>query len=115
MPNQEAALSQVFSALSAPPRRAVVARLGQGTAPVTELAEPFDMSLPSFTQHLRVLEDCGLVRSRKQGRRRFYGLVPRRLQVVERWLDKQRALWERRLDGLDAHLLDMQLAEQRED
>jgi DNA-binding transcriptional ArsR family regulator len=68
------------------------------------LAEPFDMALPSFVQHLRVLEDSGLVRSRKTGRVRMYQLVPRRLQVAEHWLARQRTLWERRLDQFDAYI-----------
>jgi DNA-binding transcriptional ArsR family regulator len=72
---------------------------------VTELARPFDMALPSFTQHLAVLERCGLVRSRKTGRVRTYHLVPKPLQAVESWMTAQRNLWERRLDQLDAYLL----------
>lgn len=59
------------------------------------------MALPSFTRHLGVLEDCGLVRSRKKGRVRTYALVPQRLKSAERWIGKQRAMWERRLDQRD--------------
>ena len=105
MPNQEAAsLDLVFRGLSVPTRLAVIERLGQGPAAVAELAAPFDMALPSFQQHLGVLEACGLVTSQKVGRVRTYYLVPGPLRQVETWLDRQRALWTRRLDQLDAHL-----------
>ena len=107
MPNQQLALNEVFSALSDPTRRAVLVKLGRGSAPVSDLAKPFDMALPSFTQHLRVLEECGLVRSKKQGRKRIYGLVPRKFRVAEQWLEKQHAVWEQRLDGLDAYLAEL--------
>ena len=70
MPNQE--LTRVFHALADPTRPAVLERLTRGPAAVSELARPFKMALPSFAQHLGVLEDCGLVRSRKQGRVRTY-------------------------------------------
>ena len=69
------------------------------------------MALPSFVEHLRVLEGCGLVRSRKTGRVRTYQLAPRRLRLAEDWLARQRAFWERRLDQLDAYLI--QLKEKR--
>lgn len=101
MPNQPAHLDRVFKALADPTRRAVLARLSSGPAPVGELARPFDMSLPSFTQHLRVLEQSGLVRSRKEGRVRTYAIVPRRLAEAETWMALQRATWEARLDQLD--------------
>lgn len=71
---------------------------------MTELARPFRMALPSFSQHLRVLERAALVRSHKRGRVRTYRLSPRPLQAAEHWLDEQRSVWERRLDQLDAHL-----------
>jgi DNA-binding transcriptional ArsR family regulator len=71
---------------------------------VSELAEPFDMALPSFVQHLRVLEDSGLVRSKKAGRVRTYRLVPGRFRAAEGWLAKQRTLWERRLDQFDEYV-----------
>jgi len=102
MPNQE--LTRVFQALTDPTRRAVVERLTRGPAPVSELARPFKMALPSFVQHLRVLEDSGLVRSKKQGRVRTYTLAPQPLTTAEHWLSAQRAHWERRLDALDDFL-----------
>lgn len=107
MPNKSAQLDRVFHALGDPTRRAVLRRLSGGPAPVSELARPFDMALPSFTQHLGVLEDCGLVRSRKTGRVRTYQLVPKPLEAAERWMVEQRALWERRLDQLDDYLQEL--------
>lgn len=104
MPNQQANLDRVFHALADPTRRAVLARLAQGPAPVSELSAPFAMALPSFTQHLGVLEGCGLVRSEKRGRVRTYELTPAPLAEIETWVERQRALWSRRLDQLDAYL-----------
>lgn len=95
------ALDQVFSALADPTRRKVVERLVAGPAATTELAEPFAMALPSFTQHLGVLERAGLVTSSKRGRVRTYELVPAGLDVADHWLAEQRGVWERRLDQLD--------------
>jgi DNA-binding transcriptional ArsR family regulator len=94
----------VFRALADPTRRGVIERLRRGPASVGELARPFRMALPSFTQHLRVLEESRLVRSRKAGRVRTYRLAPLPLREAERWLAGQRAHWERRLQGLDAYL-----------
>ncbi len=107
MPNQQMHLDRVFRALGGPTRRGVLSRLSTGPAAVSELARAFDMALPSFTQHLDVLEGCGLVRSRKVGRVRTYRLVPRPLKAAERWMAQQRALWERRLDQLDNYLLEL--------
>lgn len=102
------AVDLVFSALANPTRRQVVERLSGSPASVSELAEPFDMALPSFLQHLRVLEDSGLVRSRKQGRVRTYRLNSRPLGIAEDWLDRQRCLWESRLDRFDAYVTTLQ-------
>ena len=77
MPKQSTPLNQVFQALADPTRRAVLERLGSGPASTSELAQPFAMALPSFAQHLAVLENCGLVHSRKTGRTRIYRLAPR--------------------------------------
>jgi DNA-binding transcriptional ArsR family regulator len=98
-------LDQVFQALANPTRRAVVQRLAAGPAPVSELARPFDMALPSFLQHLQVLEGCGLVESEKEGRVRTFRLRPSSLRAAEGWLGRQRARWETRLDQLDEYLL----------
>jgi DNA-binding transcriptional ArsR family regulator len=102
MTNHE--LSPVFRALTDPTRRAVLERLTRGPAAVSELAQPFKMALPSFVQHLGVLEDCGLVRSKKEGRVRTYTLAPQPLKAAENWLLAQRLEWERRLDALDDFL-----------
>jgi DNA-binding transcriptional ArsR family regulator len=100
-------VDSVFRALSDPTRRRVLERLGHGAASVSELAAPFDMALPSFVEHLRILEQCGLVRSHKVGRVRTYRLAPSRLKLAEDWLTRQRTLWQRRLDQLDAYLIDI--------
>lgn len=113
MPNQSIQLDRIFHALGDPTRRAVLARLSDGAAPVSELARPFRMALPSFTQHLNVLEECGLVRSRKQGRVRTYSLDPKPLKAAEGWMTEQRALWERRLDQLD-HFLTLMKSKKHE-
>jgi len=111
MPNQSIHLDRVFQALADPTRRAVLERLGTGSAPVSELARPFKMALPSFAQHLKLLEAGGLVRSRKAGRVRTYRLAPRAFEVAERWMTAQRAHWERRLDPLDDYLSDLKETE----
>jgi DNA-binding transcriptional ArsR family regulator len=82
----------------------VLERLVQGPLPVSELAQPFDMALPSFAQHLEVLEECGLVRSKKSGRVRTVQLTPQRLKIAEDWLTRERLEWEQRLDQLDDYL-----------
>ena len=97
-------LDLVFHALADPTRRSVVQRLGVGPAATSDLARPFPMALPSFIQHLDVLERSGLVTSRKQGRVRTYELVPTRLSVAQDWLAEQHELWTRRLDQLDEFL-----------
>ena len=107
MPNQATELSHVFQALADPTRRAVLSRLTHGPVSTLELARPFDMALPSFTQHMGMLEKFGLVTSRKTGRVRVYELAPQPLAEAEAWMTKQRKLWERRLDQLDAYLLTM--------
>lgn len=105
MPNQSERLSSVFHALGDPTRRAVLEMLASGPAAVSDLAKPFSMALPSFTQHLTVLEGSGLVRSRKHGRVRTYELRRQPLDEVGTWLSRQRSLWEKRLDQLDDYLL----------
>ena len=102
MANQQAALSEVFNALADPTRRAIVGVRGRGPASVSELAAPFEMALPSFMKHLTVLERSGLVRSSKAGRVRTCALVPRALTQAERWLARQRAVWESRSDRMAA-------------
>ncbi len=105
-------IDAVFKALSDPTRRRVLERLSLSSASVSELAEPFDMALPSFVQHLRVLEESGLVTSRKTGRVRTYKLDAAQLHTAEDWLARQRSLWERRLDQLDEYLLKLKEQQQ---
>ncbi|MGU9981257.1 ArsR/SmtB family transcription factor [Phreatobacter sp. HK31-P] len=97
-------LDDTFRALADPTRRAVVEALGRGPASVTELARPFSMALPSFLQHLRLLEDCGLVATEKRGRVRTCSLRTEPLAAAGHWLEEQRSLWTRRLDQLDSLL-----------
>lgn len=88
------ALNGVFVALSDPTRRAVVRRLGAGSASVSELAQGFPMALPSFMKHVRTLEASGLIRTRKFGRVRTCSLDRGRLTLVTDWLDEQHDIWE---------------------
>jgi DNA-binding transcriptional ArsR family regulator len=106
LPNP-AAVDGIFRALADPTRRSVIERLSARQASVSELAAPYEMALPSFMEHLKVLETCGLVRSRKQGRVRTYQVASEQLKLAEDWLGKQRTLWERRLDRLDNYLLSL--------
>ena len=108
---QGAAADDVFHALSNPTRRKVLERLSAGPATVSELAEPFDMQLPSFVQHLAVLEQSRLVKSKKRGRVRTYEIAPERLTVAEDWLAARRRAWEARLDRFDQYV--KQLKEER--
>ena len=103
----EGQLNQVFQALADPTRRAVIAQLSRSPASMSELARPFRMALPSFAQHLAVLEKCGVVQSRKDGRVRRYRLVPQPLSVAEDWIVAQRAIWEQRLDQLEEYIATM--------
>jgi DNA-binding transcriptional ArsR family regulator len=101
---QDALLDLAFQALADPSRRAMVDRLAQGPATVSELAGPLAMSLPGVMQHLKVLEASGLVASEKVGRVRTCRIEPKALSQAERWIAERRALWERRLDRLGAFL-----------
>lgn len=107
MPNQTASLDGLLKALADPTRRAVVERLAEGPAAMSELARPFDMALPSFLQHLKVLEASGLVQSEKSGRVRTYRLRTEAFAPVESWLSRQRRLWETRLDQFDAYIVNL--------
>lgn len=109
---QAETIDGIFRALADPTRRRVLARLSRAPGSVSELAAPFDMALPSFVQHLRILEGCGLVRSAKAGRVRTYALDPQTLRLAEDWLARQRTLWEGRLDRLDDYLMQMKDAEE---
>lgn len=104
MANNSPQLDTIFSALADPTRRAIIARLAQGEASVSELAEPFDMALPSLMKHIRVLETDGLISSEKHGRVRTCQLKPGAMTAAETWLAAQRAVWEARLDRLEAYV-----------
>ncbi len=104
MTNQINQIDRVFQALADPTRRAILERLSYGSVAMSELAQPFSMTLPSFSQHLNVLERCELVNSRKSGRVRTYQLTPEPLQGAQDWLVTQRANWQLRLNQLDFYL-----------
>lgn len=104
MAKQLSSLDRVFYALADPTRRAVLQRLSHGPAAVSELAQPFKMALPSFTQHLNILEECGLVNSEKIGRIRTYQVAPKQIKMAEQWLVEHREVWEKRLNQLDNYL-----------
>lgn len=101
-------LDDVFLALADPTRRAVIRRLGEGSASVGELAEPFAITLPSFMKHVRTLETSGLIHTRKTGRVRICTLSQERLTLVDDWLTEQRRLWEQRTDRLEQFVIDNQ-------
>lgn len=104
MPSHSTQLDRAFHALSDPTRRAVMSRLAEGELPVSVLAEPFDMALPSFAQHLKVLEDCGLITSEKRGRSRWCRLERARFDEAANWMEAERRRWADRLDRLETYL-----------
>ena len=105
MLNQSPNLDLMFQALADPTRRAMIDRLSRGPASVSELAKPFDMSLPAVVQHLQALEHSGLVTSEKVGRVRTCQIHPEALELAEQWLNERRTAWIARLDRL-GQLLD---------
>lgn len=107
MENYSADLDSAFHALADPTRRMVLSTLMRGPAPVKELAKPFEMGLPSFLKHLKILEESGLIATRKEGRVRTCEVRADRLAAVERWFDEQRAIWESRYENLDNLLLSL--------
>ena len=109
MLNQPADLDRLFHALADPARRAMVERLSRGPAPVSELARPLPMSLPSAMQHLGVLEAAGLVRSQKIGRVRTCAIAPGALSLAEQWINARRIEWEHRLDRLGDYLKTLEM------
>ena len=108
-----AATDAVFNALSNPTRRKVLERLSSGPATVSELAAPFDMQLPSFVQHLSILEQSRLVKSKKRGRVRTYEIAPARFKVAEDWLTARRQVWEARLDRFDEYVKQLKKKESK--
>lgn len=102
--NSEQHLTDVFSALANPTRRAILRRLASGEATVAELAAPFQLAQPTISKHLRVLEDAGLISAARDAQRKPRRLVLAPLQAADTWMAPFRAQWERRLDRLEAHL-----------
>jgi len=101
-------LSATFSAIADPTRRAILARLAAGDASVTELAKPFDMTLPAVSKHLKVLETAGLISRGRDAQWRPARLETARLREAARWMERYRIFWEHSLDRLDAHLRELQ-------
>lgn len=113
MAQHQSQLDTVFLALADPTRRAVIARLAHRPAAVSELAEPFDMALPSFMKHIRALEGAGLIQTTKRGRTRICEIDRERFGLIDGWLAEQRRLWESRTDRLEHFLKDAQDTEPR--
>lgn len=111
MPKYSDRLDRVFYLLSDPTRRRVLERLVKGPAAAGDLAGLFQMALPSFMQHLKILEKAKLVKSRKTGRVRIFEIIPGQMREAENWLSEQRNLWEKRLDQLDDYLMQMKETE----
>ena len=114
MANNSLPLDRLFHSLADPTRRAVIERLARGPASVSELA-PATMSLPSFVQHLKVLEEAGLIRSTKSGRVRTCEIEPQALEALEGWIAEQRRYWEARFDRLEAYLKELKSREKDDD
>lgn len=113
MPKYDSSPIRLFSALGDPTRLAVVERLCQGPLSVSELAAPFKMALPTFTQHLRVLEDAGWILTQKEGRVRTCRINPDALLHSGSWLNALHAAWEKRLDRLDTLLYKLKTQEEK--
>lgn len=101
-------LSTTFQALADPTRRAILAQLALGERSVTELAEPFEMSLPGISKHLKVLEHAGLITRGREAQWRPCRLEPKALMSIDQWLDEYRKLWNQRFDRLEAYLRELQ-------
>lgn len=111
MPLRE--LDHTFAALADPTRRAILARLANGEASVTELAEPFDISLPAISKHLKVLERAGLISRSRDAQFRPCRLEPRALKAASDWLETYRIFWEQSLDHLELYLKELQGKEKK--
>jgi DNA-binding transcriptional ArsR family regulator len=107
----EIELNSTFSALADQTRRAIVARLAQGEASVMELAEPFAMTQPAISKHLKVLERAGLISRRRDAQRRPCRLEPQRLQQLSEWVGNYRQYWEESFERLDDYLKELQAQE----
>jgi DNA-binding transcriptional ArsR family regulator len=108
-------LTATFGALADPTRRAILARLSKGDASVLELAEPFDMSQPAVSKHLKVLERAGLIERGRDAQRRPCRLDPRRLKQASDWLGTYRQFWEASYERLDDYLQQLQTKERKRD
>jgi DNA-binding transcriptional ArsR family regulator len=106
-------LTQTFSALADPTRRAILARLITGEATVTELSKPFEMSMPAISKHLKVLERAGLIARSREAQYRPCRLEAKPLKEVSAWVEEYRQIWEHRLDRLAAYLQDLKKKEHR--
>ena len=106
-------ISSTFAALADPTRRAILARLAGGTASVTELAAPFEMSLPAVSKHLKVLERAGLIARRREAQWRPCRLDARPLKDADEWIERYRRHWEESFDRLDDYLRELQEKEQK--
>lgn len=104
MVNDKALLDATFSALADPTRRAILEQLGRRPTTVSELARPFDISLPAISKHLRVLEHAGLIRRERAGRQHICHLAADPMRQAQAWLERYREFWEERLDALQAHV-----------
>ena len=102
--NADRELDEAFGALSDSTRRKLIARLAEGPAMVTALAEPFAISLPAVSRHLKVLESAGLIERRIDGRTHYCSLAPRRLRDLQTWLDAYRPFWDETLDALSRYV-----------
>jgi DNA-binding transcriptional ArsR family regulator len=114
MANYSPTLDRVFHCLAHATRRRVLEALAEGPSTMTDLAEPGEMAMPSFLQHLQILEEAGLVRSVKNGRVRSYELNPPSLLLADNWLDRQRKNWTTRLDQLDQVLTNLETEPENE-
>jgi len=108
-------LSVTFAALADPTRRAILARLALGDASVKKLAEPFEMSAPAISKHLKVLEKAGLITRGREAQWRPCKLEPQALKNVDEWLERYRRLWEARFDRLEEYLRELQAKEKSDD
>ena len=106
-------LSQTFSALSDPTRRAILVQLSKGEAQVTELAEPFGMSLPAVSKHLKVLEKAKLIRRKKDGRVHRFLVNPQPINSAKSWIEQYQQFWEQQLDSLAHYLESTELKENK--
>jgi DNA-binding transcriptional ArsR family regulator len=106
-------LSTTFAALADPTRRAILARLASGEASVTELAAPFDISLPAISKHLKVLQRAGLITQGREAQWRPCRLTPAPLEAADDWMEQYRELWEERLDNLEGYLRELQRKEKK--